>query len=129
MAYAVIRNYKGASQLIDELQQRSDEVEQLIRGIPGLVHYVLVRSDDGGFSVSVYENREGAEESVRQARDYVQKNLSDVAVAPEVLQITHEPIDIAAGAILAGAGRMGGHHDIIHIPQRVVRRQIRKTQI
>jgi ABC-type Fe3+-hydroxamate transport system substrate-binding protein len=86
MAYAVIRNYKGASQLIDELQQRSDEVKQLIRGIPGLVHYVLVRSDDGGFSVSVYENREGAEESVRQARDYVQKNLSDVAVAPEVLQ-------------------------------------------
>jgi hypothetical protein len=86
MAYAVIRNYKGASQLIDGLQQRSDEVEALIRGIPGFVHYVLVRSDDGGFSVSVYESREGAEESVRQARDYVQSNLSDVAVAPEVLQ-------------------------------------------
>jgi hypothetical protein len=86
MAYAVIRNYKGAGPLIDGLQQRSDEVEQLVRDIPGLVHYVLVRSDDGGFSVSVYENQEGAEESVRQARDYVQKNLSEVAVAPEVLQ-------------------------------------------
>ena len=86
MAYAVVRNYKGASRLIDELQQRSDEVEGLIRAIPGFIHYVLVRSDDGGFSVSVYEDREGAEESVRQARDYVQKNLSDVGVAPEVLQ-------------------------------------------
>lgn len=86
MAYAVVRHYKGGSQLIDELQQRSDDVESLIRGIPGFIHYVLVRSDDGGFSVSVYEDRDGAEESVRQAREYVQTKLSEVAVAPEVLQ-------------------------------------------
>jgi heme-degrading monooxygenase HmoA len=86
MAYAVVRNYEGGSKLIEELQQRSDEVESLIRSIPGFIHYVLVRSDDGGFSVSVYEDRDGAEESVRQAREYVQTKLADVAVAPEVLQ-------------------------------------------
>src|SRR6516164_3257055 len=44
-------------------------------------------------------------------------------VMPEVLQITHEPVDIAAGAVLAGAGRMGGHHGILHIPQSTVGRQ------
>lgn len=86
MVYTVIRNYRGASDLIKELEQRRDDVEGLIRGIPGFVSYVLARSDDGGFSVSVYEDRAGADESVRQAREYVQTKLSDVAVAPEILE-------------------------------------------
>src|SRR5712691_3825181 len=44
-------------------------------------------------------------------------------VMPEVLQIAYEPLDIAARTILAGAGRVRGHHDIVHIPQRAVWRQ------
>src|SRR5262249_10528687 len=44
-------------------------------------------------------------------------------VTPKVLQIAYEPLDVPARTILAGAGRMGGHHDIVHIPQRTVGRQ------
>ena len=86
MPYAVIRHYKDASKLIDELERRSDDVESLIRGIDGFIAYDLVRTDSGGFSVSVYADRAGAEESVRSAREYLQKNLSEVGSSPEVLQ-------------------------------------------
>jgi hypothetical protein len=34
----------------------------------------------------VYADRAGAEESVRSAREYLQKNLSEVGSSPDVLQ-------------------------------------------
>ncbi|MDQ6649072.1 MAG: antibiotic biosynthesis monooxygenase [Actinomycetota bacterium] len=87
MAYAVIRHYKGSSDLIDELAKRSDDVEKLLRGIDGFQSYVLARSEEGGFSVSVYESREGADESITAAKKFVAEELSDIkASPPEVLQ-------------------------------------------
>ena len=86
MPYVVIRHYKDSSKLIDALEQRRDDVESLIRGVPGFIAYNLVRSESGGFSVSVYQDRAGAEESVRAAREYLQQNLSDVSAPPEVIQ-------------------------------------------
>ena len=72
--YAVIRHYKGNAQLMDELARRTDEVEQLIRGVPGFVSYCLVRTADGGFSVSVFQDRAGTEESNRRAADWIRQN-------------------------------------------------------
>ena len=86
MAYAVVRTYQGAGPLIDELEKRSDDVENLIRAIKGFIHYALVRSDDGGFSMGIFEDKEGAEESVRRAREFIATNLPDLGVAPEVVQ-------------------------------------------
>jgi heme-degrading monooxygenase HmoA len=86
MPYVVIRHYKESPKLIDALEQRRDDVESLIRGVPGFIAYNLVRSESGGFSVSVYQDRAGAEESVRAAREYLQRNLSDVSAPPEVIQ-------------------------------------------
>jgi heme-degrading monooxygenase HmoA len=87
MAYAVIRHYKGSTELIDELGRRPGEVESLIRGVPGFQNYYLVRSDGGGFSVSVFEDRAGAEESVKAARQYIQDNIANLAgEPPEVIQ-------------------------------------------
>jgi hypothetical protein len=47
--HAVVRNYSGAGakQLFDLLEQRKVEVESVIRKVPGLVSYTLVRSGDG----------------------------------------------------------------------------------
>ena len=87
MAYAVIRHYKGSAELIDELGRRPGEVENLIRGVSGFQSYYLARSTEGGFSISVFADQAGAEESVRAARQYIQDNVSDVAgEPPEVLQ-------------------------------------------
>ncbi|WP_448616753.1 hypothetical protein [Modestobacter sp. URMC 112] len=80
--HAVIRHYKGNSQLFDELERRTDEVEQVIRGVSGFVSYFLVRTEDGGFSVSVFEDRTGTDESTRVAGDWVRQNLPQLTVDP-----------------------------------------------
>ena len=85
--HAVIRHYKGNSQLFDELERRTDEVEQVIRGVSGFVSYFLVRTADGGFSVSVYEDKAGTDESTRVAADWVRQNLPQLTVGPpEVIE-------------------------------------------
>jgi heme-degrading monooxygenase HmoA len=85
--YAVIRHHKGNAQLFDELARRTDEVEQLIREVPGFVSYCLVRASDGGFSVSVFEDRTGTEESSRRAADFIRQNTPQVAGSPpEVIE-------------------------------------------
>src|SRR5262249_10232378 len=57
------------------------EVESLIRGIKGFVSYSLVRTTRGGFSVSVYHDKAGADESTRAAREWIAKNASKTGVA------------------------------------------------
>ena len=79
--YAVVRRYRSP-QLIDELAQHKDAVEQLISGIDGFVSYTLLRTEDGGITLSVYQDRTGAEESIRQARAWVQANVSAAAQSP-----------------------------------------------
>lgn len=85
--HTVVRHYQGASQLMDELGRRSTDVEKLIRGIPGFVAYYLVKTADGGYSVSVFDDRAGTEESNRRAAEYLKENLSSMATSPpEILE-------------------------------------------
>lgn len=85
--HAVIRHYRDNSQLFDELERRTDEVEAVIRSVSGFVSYYLVRTEDGGFSVSVFEDETGTEESVRVAADWVRQNAPHAAGSPpEVIE-------------------------------------------
>ena len=74
--HAVVRTYsgKGSKKLIDVIEKNKPEVERLIRSVKGFVSYSLVRTSRGGFSVSVYEDKAGTDESVRVARDWISKN-------------------------------------------------------
>jgi hypothetical protein len=85
--HAVVRNYSGAGakQLFDLLEQRKLEVESVIRKVPGLVTYTLVRSGDGGMSVTVCEDKVGADESLKVAREWIQKNASNIHANPPVV--------------------------------------------
>jgi hypothetical protein len=82
--HAVIRTYSGhgAKELFNMLEKDKSTIEQLIRGIKGFVSYSLVRTEEGGFSVSVFQDKAGADESVRVARDYISKNAGNIGVAP-----------------------------------------------
>jgi heme-degrading monooxygenase HmoA len=83
--YGVIRNYKGNRELADQLAARSDEVESLISGIEGFHSYYLVRTEDGCATVSVYENKTGADESIRLAADWISEHASEITASkPEV---------------------------------------------
>ncbi len=82
--YAVVRTYSGpgAKELFELLEQRKGEVDDLIRPVSGFVSYSLIRTDDGGVSVTVCEDKTGTDESIQVARDWIQANASDLGVNP-----------------------------------------------
>lgn len=85
--HAVMRNYsgKGAKALFDVIEKKKAEVEKVINPIKGLVSYSAVRTADGGFSITVCQDKAGADESVRVAREWIAKNASNAgAAAPTV---------------------------------------------
>ena len=82
--HAVIRTYSGAGakQLFDVLEQRKADVEAVIGKVPGLISYSLLRSGDGGVSVTVCNDKAGADESLKVARDWIQKNAPNTGARP-----------------------------------------------
>jgi len=85
--HVVIRNYEGSSKLIDELVGRRKDVEELIKGVEGFVAYYLVKTANGGASISVFENEAGTAESTKRAAAYIKQNLAGVASGPpEVIE-------------------------------------------
>lgn len=82
--YAVVRNYsgQGAKELIDLLEQRKEEVESVMRTVTGLQSYTLVSTDVGGATVTVCQDKAGADESLRVARDWIQENAADLGTSP-----------------------------------------------
>ena len=85
--HAVIRTYAGAgaTELFDRIVAAREEVERLIGGVKGFVRYTLVRTDDGGVTITVCQDKAGTDESIQVARDWVAANASDVgAGAPTV---------------------------------------------
>ncbi len=87
--HVVTRSYsgRGARELFDVLEKRKSDVEKLIRGIDGFVSYSLVRTSEGGFSVSVFRDKAGADESIRKAREWIGANAGNSGAAqPSVLE-------------------------------------------
>jgi hypothetical protein len=80
--YATVRKYTAGSDFADALVENESEVRRIIEGIDGFHAYYLIRTDDGAASVSVYDDQSGAEESNRQAADWVRENLPDLSISP-----------------------------------------------
>ena len=82
--HAVLRTYsgKGAKELMDVLEKHKTEVDAIIRAVKGFVSYSLVRTAEGGFSLSVYQDKAGTEESIRKASEWVKQNAANTGAAP-----------------------------------------------
>ena len=76
--HAAVRTYTGAGakDFFDLLEKRKSEVEAVMRSVPGLVSYTLVRTGEGGIAVTVCADKAGAEESTRLAKEWIQQNAS-----------------------------------------------------
>ncbi len=85
--HAVVRTYtgQGAKELFDLLEQRKAEVESLIRSASGFHAYSLIRTDDGGVTVTVCQDKSGTDESLQLARDWIQQNASDLGTSPPIV--------------------------------------------
>jgi heme-degrading monooxygenase HmoA len=86
--HAVIRSYsgQGATELFEELAQREEDARQVVATIPGFVSYVAIRSDSGGSVVTVFEDREGTDESTRRAAEWVKANIGVDVDPPTITQ-------------------------------------------
>jgi hypothetical protein len=86
--YAVVRSYagQGASELFDQLEQRNDEVKELIGGVSGFVSYTAFRSGEGGSTVTVCQDKTGTDESSRRAAEWVKENISATADPPVITE-------------------------------------------
>ncbi len=84
--YAMVRTYSGgAKQLFDALEARKAEVEAAVRSVGGLVSYTMMRTPDGGVTVTVCQDKAGVDASLQVSRDWMQKNLPGISVgAPAV---------------------------------------------
>ena len=79
--YAVIRAYAGDSELADKLVEHEGDIRQVIGGIDGFKAYYLLKLAEGTSTISVFEDKEGAEESSRAAAAWLAENLPDLNVA------------------------------------------------
>lgn len=82
--HVVIRSYsgQGVSELFEAMEQRVEEVKELITGVPGFVSYTAFRSDGGVRTVTVCEDKEGTEESSKRAAAWIKENVADASVNP-----------------------------------------------
>jgi hypothetical protein len=91
LMHAVIRTYsgEGAKELFDVLEKRKSDVESVIRSLKGFANYSLIRTEDGGISVTVCQDKTGADESSRKAKDWIAKNASGIGIgAPKISEGT-----------------------------------------
>lgn len=81
---AVVRTYSGsgATALFDLLEERKSEVEEVIRAVKGFVGYALIKTDDGGISITICEDKAGTDESLKVAKEWIQKNASHLETSP-----------------------------------------------
>jgi len=82
--HAVMRTYsgKGAKELFDLLEKRRAEVEKVMRSTKGFVSYSLIRTGDGGVSVTVCQDKAGTDDSVQKAASWIKENASGVGMSP-----------------------------------------------
>ncbi len=83
--YAVIRQYTGAQALSDILVERSSDIQALLRGVQGFVSYYAVRDGDRATTITVCEDKSGADESVKVAANWVREQAVQIGGgAPQV---------------------------------------------
>jgi hypothetical protein len=89
LMHAAVRTYsgQGASALFDVIEERKAEVQAMMEAITGFVSYAVVRTGNGGVTITVCDDKAGTDESVRVARDWVGTNAAAAgAAAPQVAE-------------------------------------------
>jgi len=80
--FASIRKYNGAPQLVEELLKRRDDIHSVLRPVKGFHAYYLLKTNDGAISVTLCEDKLGAEESNRVASTWLKDKLPTFASRP-----------------------------------------------
>jgi len=101
--FASIRKYSAAPLLSDELVKHQDELKTALRPIHGLHAYYLVKTTDGAVSLTLCEDKAGADESNRLEATWLKDKLPTFSNrAPEIatgevrFQLNPQPETVAS---------------------------------
>lgn len=85
--HLVLRQYRlAAGHTMEELVAKvGSGLSPILRQVPGFQEHFLVETGQGVLSISVFDDRAGAEESSWQAAEWVQQNLADFFTGPPVV--------------------------------------------
>ena len=113
--HTAIRQYQVDPGSVDEITRGVNEgLLPLIKGVSGFQAYYALDAGGGRIaSVSVFEDRAGAEESSRVAADWIRQNMASLFPdPPEVLEgevVAHD----AASAVSGVTDTVGGVTDTV----------------
>ena len=95
--HAVLRIYSGAGakEFFDQLEE-AEILCSIMQAVDGFVSYTLVRTAEGGFSVTVNRTKVGADHSIRLAADWAQQNASNTGLSPVPPKVSEGPVIIYA---------------------------------
>jgi hypothetical protein len=80
--YANVRQYRISADKIDETMHLADtELADRLADEPGFVAYELMATEDGTVcSMTIFDDRDGAERSQEIAAEFVRDHLSDIEI-------------------------------------------------
>jgi hypothetical protein len=86
--HVVIRSYsgQGVSELFDLLEQREEDVKPVLSRVPGFVSYAAFRTDGGGATVTICQDKAGTDESSRRAAEWVKENVTTMVDPPAITE-------------------------------------------
>lgn len=86
--YAVTRRYQFDPHETEEINWQVQEgLLPLIRTVPGFVAYYWLDTGEGaGTSLSIFEDKVGAEESIHLTANYEQKHLAPLSGKPSIIR-------------------------------------------
>ena len=82
--HATIRTYSDP-EMADLLASNKDEVEEVIRAVPGVRSYTLMRTEDGAASITVGENETATQASRAAAAEFLRRKAPNAA-PPAVIE-------------------------------------------
>jgi hypothetical protein len=84
--FTTLRIYSGMPGVAPRFLAKKDEIEKVMRGVPGFAGYRLVATPDGIAAVTICETQEGCEASAKAASAWIQQNMPDLAPkAPQII--------------------------------------------
>ena len=94
--HTMLRIYTGTPELAARLTARKQDVEKLMRGVPGFAGYRLLATPDGAASVTICETKVGCEESARTAAAWIRENMPELATKPPAIVLGESLISFGA---------------------------------
>lgn len=99
--FASIRKYNGAPTFADELGKKQEELKSVLMPVSGFNAYYLIKTGDGAVTMTVCENRAGAEESNRVEATWLKDKFPTFSTrAPEIttgelrIHLNEEPVKV-----------------------------------